>query len=125
MSEWQTDRTRKIIGWSIVGVIAAIGVSVVVSLLLAPQLSSGYHYYYPFFPFRFGWLGGIFVIFLIFIVARWLLWPWRGRGWGYYRYPPQQYRQDAESIVRERYAKGEITKEQFEQMLRDLRQQEG
>jgi putative membrane protein len=32
---------------------------------------------------------------------------------------------DAASIVRERYAKGEITKEQFEQMLRDLRQESG
>ena len=36
-----------------------------------------------------------------------------------------QQRPDAASIVKERYAKGEITREQFEQMIRDLRQQEG
>jgi putative membrane protein len=60
------------------------------------------------------------------LVARWFFWPWRGGGGGggYYSYPHQQ-RVDAESIVRERYAKGEITKEQFEQMLRDLRQEGG
>jgi len=28
---------------------------------------------------------------------------------------------DAEEIVRQRYARGEITKEQFDQMLSDLR----
>jgi uncharacterized membrane protein len=29
---------------------------------------------------------------------------------------------DAEEILRQRYARGEITKEQFDQMLRDLRE---
>jgi len=29
---------------------------------------------------------------------------------------------DAREILRERYAKGEITKEQFEQMMRDLKE---
>src|SRR6266705_6274815 len=43
------------------------------------------------------------------------------RGWGYrgryWRYQDQSY-----YIIRERYAKGEITKEQLEQMMRDLQQ---
>jgi len=94
------DRTRRIIGGSVVG---AIGALIVASLYLAP------HY-----PFRFGWLGGIFLIFACLWMARWLLFPWRGR---------YVYRTDAASIIMERYAKGEITKEQFEQMLRDLRQE--
>ncbi len=106
MIDQQVNRTRQIIGWSLVGGIAAIGISIVVSLFLAP---TGLYY-----PFRFGWSGGIFLIFAGLWVARWLLWPWRG----YYMHQ----RVDATSIVRERYAKGEITKEQFEQMLRDLRQ---
>jgi putative membrane protein len=112
MSDQQENRMRRIIGWSIVGGIAAIAISIVVLMLLAPRIHYGY------FPFHFGWLGGIFLIFIIFWVARWLLWPRRG----YYSYPQPQ-RADAESIVRERYAKGEISKEQFEQMLRDLRQE--
>ncbi len=73
-------------------------------------------YYYPFFPFRFGWLGGIFLILLLFWVARWSFWPWRGRDGYAYRYPTK----DPESILKERYARGEITKEQFEQIMRDL-----
>lgn len=123
------DRTRRIIVLSLIVAIAMIViVAFAVPLLLAPQYSSpnGSYYYVPrpfffFVPFHFGWLGGIFLIFLIFWVARWLLWPRRR---GYHYYYSQQPRVDAVSIVRERYAKGEITKEQFEQMLRDLRQKE-
>lgn len=108
MSDQQENRMRRIIGWSIVGGIAAIAIAIVASVFLGPRI------HYGFLPFHFGWLGGIFLIFIVFWVARWLFWPRRS-------YYPQ--RADAESIVRERYAKGEITKEQYEQMLRDLRQE--
>ncbi|MBI3840946.1 MAG: SHOCT domain-containing protein [Thaumarchaeota archaeon] len=44
------------------------------------------------------------------------MWPW---GWGYGR--GYWHRHDeAEEILRQRFAKGEITKEQFDQMLKDL-----
>jgi putative membrane protein len=126
MSYQGPNRIRQIAGWSIIGVIAAVVMtiaSIAIYSYLVPRPPGAF--YYPFFPFHFGWLGGIFLIFAGLWIARWLLWPWR-RGWGgYYYYYPRQQGADAVSIVRERYARGEITKEQFEQMLRDLRGQDG
>jgi putative membrane protein len=132
MSNQESNSTRRIVGRGIivVGLIVVIGLSIVLSLYyFAPwRLGGGGGFDYPFFfPFPFGWLGIIFLIFLVFLIARWLFfWPWRGREGegGYYSYQHQQ-RPDAVSIVKERYAKGEITREQFEQMMRDLRQEGG
>jgi putative membrane protein len=126
MSEQESNRIRRIVGWGIIGLIAVIGLLIALSLYFAPLRPGGFHYHF-FFPFHFGWLGPIFLILIVFLIARWFFWPWRergGEGASYYLYPKQQ-RPDAESIVKERYAKGEITKEQFEQMLRDLRQEGG
>ena len=108
MSE-RSNHGRQIVGWGIVGLIAVIAVSIALSIYLAPGGRGGY------FPFHFGWLGGIFVILLVFWIARWFFWPWRRGGW--YRYEHRS----AESILKERYAMGEITKERFEEMIRDLR----
>lgn len=107
MSDPRSNRVRQIAGWGIVGLVAVIAISIALSFYFAPG-GRGF-----FFPFHFGWLGGIFLIFIAFWIARWFLWPWRG---GYYRYEHRT----AESILKERYAKGEITKEQFDQMMRDL-----
>ncbi|MBI3022688.1 MAG: SHOCT domain-containing protein [Thaumarchaeota archaeon] len=72
--------------------------------------------FHPVFPF-FGFIWGFFGIFILFFILKWLFWPW---GWGYHR---GYWRGDsARQILRERYAKGEITKEQFEQAIRDLEQ---
>jgi uncharacterized membrane protein len=60
-------------------------------------------------------MGGILLLLIIIWAVRWLFWPWRAR---YYPYRYQD--EDAESILKVRYAKGEIAKEQFEQMMRDL-----
>jgi putative membrane protein len=68
-----------------------------------------------FFPFGF-----IFFLFFVFFIGRLLFWPWAG-GWGWRR--GYYYRHDeAADILRQRYARGEITKEQFVQMMRDLEQ---
>jgi putative membrane protein len=115
MSEQESNRIRRIVGWGIIGLIAVIGVSIVLSFYFATQPLGAF--YYPFFfPFQFGWLVGIFLIFIVFWVARWFFWPWRGGG--YYSYRSEHG--NAESILKERYAKGEITREQFEQMMCDL-----
>ena len=127
MNNLESNRIRRIVGWSIIGLIAVIGISIALSLYFAPWRSGGFFHYPFFFPFHFGWLGAILFIFIVFWIARWFFRPWRGgRGGGYYWCPQQQQTQqtqDAASIVRERYAKGEITREQFEQMMRDLRQE--
>jgi putative membrane protein len=120
----QSDRIRQIAGWGIIGLIVAIGVSIVLSLYFAPWRPGGFSSHF-FFPFHFGWLGTVFLIFIVIFIARWFFGPRRGgREEGYYSFPQQQ-RPDATSIVKERSAKGEITKEQFDQMMGDLRQHEG
>jgi len=71
-------------------------------------------YYFPFFfPF-----GSVFCFFIAFFVLRMLFWPlgWGGRRGNWH------FTGDAEEILRQRYARGGITKEQFEQMAKDLEQ---
>jgi putative membrane protein len=113
----RTNRLAQIVGLGIIGLIVLLGVSIALSYL-SPRPVTETFYYNPFFPFRLGWVGGIILILIVFWVARWFLWPWRRRE-DYYS--PRYRDGDAEVILKERYAKGEITKEQFEQMLSDLR----
>ena len=103
--------------WGILAILAIIAIVTTLSFVLfGPRpIPSGY-YYYPFFPF--GGFFAIFWIFAIFWVVRWIFFPWRGKGYRHYwRYGDESY-----YILRQRYARGEITKEQFDQMMRDLEQ---
>jgi putative membrane protein len=120
MGDQESNRIRRTVGWGIIGLIAVIGLSIALSIYFASWRTASFNYPFFFFPFHFGWLGGLFLIIIVLLIAKWFFWSWRrGR---YYSYPHQQ-RPDAASIVKERYAKGEITKEQYEQILRDLRQE--
>jgi len=86
-----------------------------------PSVPAGTYYGYPFIGWWFFFPFGIFFLFIILLfVSRLIFWPmgggWRrryGYGYGY---------GDANEILRQRYARGEITKDQFEQMKRDLEQ---
>lgn len=73
------------------------------------------------FPFDFGWIWGLVGLFFVIWVFSWAF----GGAWGhsrrYYR-RNYWYRDEAHDILRERYARGEITREQFDQMTRDLEQ---
>jgi uncharacterized membrane protein len=99
---------------SALALLVLIGIGFAVLDFFGPRTPMGY--YYPFFPFGLFW--GIFLIFIIFGAFRWMFWGWR---WGYRR--SWRYYDSAHQILRERYAKGEITKEQYDQMSRDLEQQ--
>ena len=101
--------------------VAIIAFVVPLALLGRPGTITAPYYGYPyygwwfFFPFGF-----FFLVILIFAVIRLIFWPWgwggRGRRGYWYRYG------DAREILRQRYARGELTKEQYEQMMRDLEQ---
>ena len=97
--------------------VALIVVPIVVSAVFYVLRPMGHAYfpfmgYYPFFFFPFGWIFGFLIIFFL---LRWIFWPWGRRG----KY--RDYR-DEYHILRVRYARGEITKEQFDQMTRDLQE---
>lgn len=78
--------------------------------------------YYPYHMFE-GVFMIIFWVFLIVILLRIILrsrghMGWRGRhGWPGWQGPEHT---SASEILKERYAKGEINKEQFEQMKKDI-----
>ncbi len=116
--EWRSRRPSWI--WLIVALAALIVVPLLVSALFFALRTMEQAFfpsvgYYPFF-FPFGWIFGFIII---FFVLRWIFWPWswgtrHRRGyWGY---------RDEYHILRVRYARGEITKDQFDQMTRDLRE---
>jgi putative membrane protein len=122
MNDQEWRRMRGFIAWGVFGLVILLGVSIIASLLFFGPRSSGTFYpFFPafFFPFHFGWLGSIFIILLVFLIVRWVFLPWRRNGNSPSSY--SQYHDGAHSILKERYAKGEITKEQFEQMMLDLK----
>ena len=70
--EWR--RMRRVMTWGILGLFVLVGVSIVASLVFyASQPSATFR---PFFPF--GWLGGLFFIFVAFWLVKWLFWPGEG-----------------------------------------------
>jgi uncharacterized membrane protein len=102
---------------AVVGIIAAIGL---IFLRTVPVIY--YPVSYGFFPFSFFF--ALFFIFAAFWIVRLVLFPWR---WGYSRryWGPLGwgYGDRAYYILRERYARGEISKEQYDQMMHDLHAQ--
>ena len=67
-------------------------------------------FFWPIFPF------GFFLFFVVvFVALRWVTW---GRGWGGSRYWREE--PSAGEIARQRYARGEISREDFQRILRDL-----
>jgi uncharacterized membrane protein len=118
---------RHFFAWGIVALVSIVAIFATIGILLSyypPAAPAGMVYpYYGFFGFRL--LFGLFFIFALFWILRWAFWGWGwghrraywGGGYGYWRHRDTSY-----YIIRERYAKGEINKEQYDQMMRDLDQ---
>ena len=109
----EARRFWRIVSIGLIGFLAVIVVVVGLTLFFHAT-ASGPWYGYPFF-FGFGWFWIILVFFLAFWFIRWSFWshPWNYTG-------PSGI--DAVSIARERYASGAITKEEFDRIVRDLRE---
>ena len=99
----------------ILGLVVLWGVAVITGLaVFSPWSHPGWF----FFPF-----GLLFFLFFLWIVFR-VAWWGAGWGWGHRRwYGYGGY--DSREIVRARYARGEITREQYNQMIHDLDQPSG
>ncbi len=111
---------RKGLGWLIGGLILFIVVAFTFAAVARPYFYSAMMPHYGgwlFFPFFFPF-GFLFCLLVIFALGRLLFWPW---AWGWRR-GHWYHHDEAGEILRTRYAKGEITKEQFDQMMRDLEQ---
>ena len=118
-SEYGWKHPGRFLLWGFIAFLAVIGTIAAVSLIFyRPALIGTYPFGWGFFPFGFFW--AFFWIIAVFWILRWIFWPWR---WGYSRrYWGDGYGDRAYYILRERYARGEITKDQFDQMMRDLQQ---
>jgi putative membrane protein len=117
------------IPWLMIGLtvmLALIGVAVLIILLFPATF--GYHPsesgYGPF-----GLLGGFFLFFIfimiILAVVRIVLWSSRAGGYGYRQGYGGGRRYGAVAIARARYARGEISREQFDQIMQDLQRRPG
>ena len=118
----QHARRGSPLGWAILAVVlvAIISFFTVLAIRGYPNATmmtyNGYPAFGGWFFFPFGFIFFFIIVFLVFRFLFWGLWGWGS--WGRRRY--WYGYGDAREILRQRYAKGEITKEQFDQMTRDL-----
>ena len=99
--------------WSrIVGTLLMLPIGIIIVFVL---------FYFAAFRGRYFAAGDFLIVFVVIFLGlfgvRWLFWRSRRRYWR------EHWRENGSvRIIRERYARGEITKEQFDQMLLDLKQ---
>ena len=111
---------RSYVGIGLAVMLMLIGVAAIIWALEPHPAGTGIAY-----PFGWGF-GLLWLFFLFWIFVSLFARPWRRSGWGY---GPGSYgaygwrrwaRDPAVDALRERYARGELTKDQFDQMMKDL-----
>ncbi len=109
----------------IIGVVLAGIAAVLLALLLFPSAfgvstPSGTYRYYPFG----GFFIAFFILIVVFFIVRVAFWSTRtsryGRRYGSGNPGPNYGANRPAMIARMRYARGEITREQYEQIMKDL-----
>jgi len=117
--------------WLIVGIGVAF-VAVAAGILLLAVYNTPSARGHPGYPYGFGLFGGVFFLFflllVLFVIVRVVFWSTRaaryggGYGGGYGRGPgPGYYGANRPAMIaRMRYARGEITREQYDQIMQDL-----
>ena len=120
-SKESESRMRGFISLGIIGLIILMGISIIIPFLFSAPVFSGVHPQFVYFPFHFGFIGIVLLIFIIFFISRWVFWSNRCGDPSRY-YSQYSENENAQNVLKERYAKGEITKEQFEQIKKDLDQ---
>lgn len=112
-------------------IIGVVLIAVAVILLLVFAYPGTFGISGPSYPSRYGLFGGFFALFFIlivvFFVVRVAFWSARAGRYGrryndpHNRGPPPGYGPNRpEMVARMRYARGEITREQYEQIMKDL-----
>lgn len=122
-------RRRRTFLWVMLGFLVVLAVIVVVVVLSAFTgvfgSSSAPH---PLFGFWGGFLLLFLILWIAFFAVRVVWWTSRARGRAYGRGPgagPGMYRDPARMIARQRYARGEISREQYDQIMTDLERRRG
>ncbi len=126
----QRQYNRGISSTAIVAIVAALVavVVIVMAVLMFSNYGNPYGYGYNGYGGMMGGFGGWgwFLVMpiglIVLVIVGYVI--WRGVGWGSGcgsgRYGSYTEQDNALEILRQRYARGEISKEQFEQMKRDL-----
>jgi len=116
--------------WVFIAVAVVIVVALVVLLLVALSPASfGYSASRPSGFGPFGFFGTLFLIFIVILIVGWVvrIAMWSSRSSGRYYRPGGGggRRYGAFAIARERYARGEITRDQYDQIMQDLQRHPG
>ena len=113
--EFRASRQKRA-AWIFVALIGGLAALVALSFVFRLVSTGVYPPYYYFFGWW--WIFPIFFFAMVFFGFRWW-WGW-GCWWGYGGRYSYYYQDSALELLRERFARGDITKEQYDQMKKDL-----